>query len=235
MLHVAIVEDEESERAHLKNCLHYLGEKEQIAFQVSEFPSGMAFLGDYKPIYDIVLMDIEMPGMNGLETARALRQMDMSVILVFVTNMAQFAVNGYEVDAMNYILKPVNEYDFAMKMTRAVSRTTKRQDESIRIKGAGEFYVLRVASIKYLEVLEHYVTYHTTEGDFNEYITLKDAEKKLSKPFFVRCGRPYLVNLRYVSGVKDNQVLIGNERLPISRSCRKDFLNAFAVYIGGIH
>ena len=168
MLHVAIVEDEESERAHLKNCLRYLGEKEQIAFQVSEFPSGMAFLGDYKPIYDIVLMDIEMPGMNGLETARALRQMDMSVILVFVTNMAQYAVNGYE---------------FAMKMTRAVSRTTKRQDESIRIKGAGGFYVLRVASIKYLEVLEHYVTYHTTEGDFTEYITLKDAEKKLSKPF----------------------------------------------------
>ena len=234
MLSIAIVEDEAAERKKLVECIDYLAKRNEMEYSVDEFPSGMAFLGNYKPIYDIVLMDIEMPGMDGMETARALRKIDHAVILVFVTNMAQYAINGYEVDAMNYILKPVNKYDFAMKMTKAISRATRYADEAIQVRGANEAYVLRVASIKYLEVLEHYVTYHTTEGDFSEYITLKEAEKKVNKPFFARCGRSYLVNFKYVTGIRDNTVLIGTDSVPISRSYKKAFLNASAVFMGGV-
>lgn len=234
MLHIAIVEDEEKERAHLKDCLNYLAEKEKVIFQVTEFPSGRAFLGDYKPVYDIVLMDIEMPGMDGMETARALRKMDTATILIFVTNMVQYAINGYEVDAMNYILKPVSKFDFAMKMGRAISRSTKRMDESIQVKTAKETYKVRLASIKYLEVSGHYVIYHTTDGDFSEYITLKEAEKKVSMDYLVRCHRCFLVNLGYISSVKGDMVYVGNEELPISRPQKKDFLNALAAFIGGV-
>lgn len=235
MLHIAIVEDEESERAHLKDCLNYLAEKEQVTFQVTEFPSGGSFLGDYKPIYDIVLMDIEMPGMDGMETAKALRKVDTATTLIFVTNLVQYAVNGYEVDAMNYILKPVSKFDFALKMSRAVARSIKRLDESIQVKTSKETYKVRIASIKYLEVSGHYVIYHTTDGDFSEYITLKEAEKKVNKNFLVRCHRCLLVNLKYVSAIKDDMVCIGNEELPISRPQKKEFLNALAAFIGGVH
>jgi DNA-binding LytR/AlgR family response regulator len=235
MIRIAIVEDERRERAHLRDCLAYIAEKEQLEFDIVEFGSGEEFLGGYQPVYDIVLMDIELPGINGMETAKALRRLDSFVLLVFVTNMVQYAVSGYEVDALNYILKPVNRFDFALKMNKAISRTAKRTEKSVQIRAGKDLYMLPVAAIRYLEVDGHYIVYHTTEGDYSEYITLKEAEKKLNKPYFVRCNRCYLVNLKYVSAVRDDVVQVGRDELLISRPQKKAFLNALAVFIGGVN
>lgn len=235
MIRIAIVEDEVRERAHLRDCLAYMAEKERLEFDIVEFGSGEAFLGGYQPVYDIVLMDIELPSINGMETAKALRRLDSFVLLVFVTNMVQYAVSGYEVDALNYILKPVNRFDFALKMNKAISRTAKRTEESVQIRAGKDLYMLPVAAIRYLEVDGHYIVYHTTEGDYSEYITLKEAEKKLHKPYFVRCNRCYLVNLKYVSAVRDDVVQVGRDELLISRPQKKAFLNALAVFIGGVN
>lgn len=235
MIRIAIVEDERRERAHLRDCLAYMAEKEQLEFDIVEFGSGEEFLGGYQPVYDIVLMDIELPGINGMETAKALRRLDSFVLLVFVTNMVQYAVSGYEVDALNYILKPVNRFDFALKMNKAISRTAKRTEKSVQIRAGKDLYMLPVAAIRYLEVDGHYIVYHTTEGDYSEYITLKEAEKKLNKPYFVRCNRCYLVNLKYVSAVRDDVVQVGRDELLISRPQKKAFLNALAVFIGGVN
>jgi DNA-binding LytR/AlgR family response regulator len=212
-----------------------MAEKEQLEFDIVEFGSGEEFLGGYQPVYDIVLMDIELPGINGMETAKALRRLDSFVLLVFVTNMVQYAVSGYEVDALNYILKPVNRFDFALKMNKAISRTAKRTEKSVQIRAGKDLYMLPVAAIRYLEVDGHYIVYHTTEGDYSEYITLKEAEKKLNKPYFVRCNRCYLVNLKYVSAVRDDVVQVGRDELLISRPQKKAFLNALAVFIGGVN
>lgn len=235
MIRIAIVEDERRERAHLRDCLAYMAEKEQLEFDIVEFGSGEEFLGGYQPVYDIVLMDIELPGINGMETAKALRRLDSFVLLVFVTNMVQYAVSGYEVDALNYILKPVNRFDFALKMNKAISRTAKRTEKSVQMRAGKDLYMLPVAAIRYLEVDGHYIVYHTTEGDYSEYITLKEAEKKLNKPYFVRCNRCYLVNLKYVSAVRDDVVQVGRDELLISRPQKKAFLNALAVFIGGVN
>ena len=235
MIRIAIVEDERRERAHLRDCLAYMAEKEQLEFDIVEFGSGEEFLGGYQPVYDIVLMDIELPGINGMETAKALRRLDSFVLLVFVTNMVQYAVSGYEVDALNYILKPVNRFDFALKMNKAISRTAKRTEKSVQIRAGKDLYMLPVAAIRYLEVDGHYIVYHTTEGDYSEYITLKEAEKKLDKPYFVRCNRCYLVNLKYVAAVRDDVVQVGRDELLISRPQKKAFLNALAVFIGGVN
>ena len=235
MIRIAIVEDEVRERAHLRDCLAYMAEKERLEFDIVEFGSGEAFLGGYQPVYDIVLMDIELPGINGMETAKALRRLDSFVLLVFVTNMVQYAVSGYEVDALNYILKPVNRFDFALKMNKAISRTAKRTEKSVQMRAGKDLYMLPVAAIRYLEVDGHYIVYHTTEGDYSEYITLKEAEKKLNKPYFVRCNRCYLVNLKYVSAVRDDVVQVGRDELLISRPQKKAFLNALAVFIGGVN
>ena len=235
MIRIAIVEDEVRERAHLRDCLAYMAEKERLEFDIVEFGSGEAFLGGYQPVYDIVLMDIELPGINGMETAKALRRLDSFVLLVFVTNMVQYAVSGYEVDALNYILKPVNRFDFALKMNKAISRTAKRTEKSVQIRAGKDLYMLPVAAIRYLEVDGHYIVYHTTEGDYSEYITLKEAEKKLDKPYFVRCNRCYLVNLKYVAAVRDDVVQVGRDELLISRPQKKAFLNALAVFIGGVN
>lgn len=233
MISIAIVEDDKNERSLIKECLDYYMENKDIALSVSEFSGGLDFMGGYKPVYDIVLMDIEMPGMNGIDLARALRKIDKSVILIFVTNLAQYAVQGYEVEALDFILKPINKFSFALKLDRAIARTTKRKDDVFQIKSGGETLSVQTASVKYVEVSAHYVVYHTTDGDFTEYNTLKEVEKKINKDFFARCNRCYLVNLRYVGSVKKDTVFIGKDELIISRPQKKAFLSAFSEFLGG--
>ncbi|MBO7368928.1 MAG: response regulator transcription factor [Clostridia bacterium] len=233
MITIAIVEDDKNERERIKECLDYVEENEGLSLRVSEFSNGLDFLGGYKPVYDIVLMDIEMPGMDGIELARAIRKVDKSVILIFVTNLAQYAVQGYEVEALDFILKPINKFSFAMKLDRAIARTTKRMNDSFQIKTGGETLSVQVASVRYVEVDAHYVIYHTTEGDYTEYKTLKEVEKKINKEFFARCNRCYLVNLRYVTSVKKDTVFVGKDELIISRPQKKAFLSAFSDFLGG--
>ena len=233
MIRVAIVEDDGAERERLRACLRWLEESEGLRFHVTEFSSGTAFIGSFEPGYDLVFMDIEMPGMDGMETARALRKTDASVLLIFVTNMAQYAIAGYEVDALDFILKPVNRYSFAIKMKRAAARIPKRIEEYVTVKTEGELRQLPIASVRWLDIDGHYVVYHTADGDFEEYGTLKEAYGKLNRPSFVFVNRSCLVNLYHVSAVSKNSVTVGDRQLDISRPQRKSFLAAMSDFMGG--
>ena len=106
MLRCAIVEDSPRELEHLKECLARYSAERDIPLETTAFGDAASFLEHYRADYDIVFMDIELPGINGMEAAHRLREIDRQVILIFVTNMAQFAVKGYEVDALDYIIKP---------------------------------------------------------------------------------------------------------------------------------
>ena len=233
MIQVAIVEDDTSARARIRECLDYVAVETQVVFDIHEFSSGFSFIGQYVPGFDIVFMDIDMPGMNGTDTARALRKMDTNVVLIFVTNMAQYAISGYEVDALDFVLKPINKYSFALKVKRAVARTTKRTDDCIIIKTDAGLRRERITAIKYLEMDGHYVIYHTTSGNYAEYSTLKDAEAKINRPYFVRCNRSFLVNLRHVKSLQKDVIIVDGDELIISRPQRKAFLEALTEYMGG--
>ena len=152
MIRVAIVEDDAAEQARIREYLAWLSQRENIPLEAEHFASGLAFVMSGMKGFDIVLMDIDMPGMNGMETARALRKVDAAVILIFVTNMAQFAISGYEVDATDFILKPVNKYSFAIKIKRAVARTAKKNDDTLQIKRDGTLYLVPLSSIQYLSI-----------------------------------------------------------------------------------
>ena len=233
MIQIAIVEDDAAARVRIRECLDYVAAENQIVFDIHEYCSGFSFIGQYVPGFDIVFMDIEMPGMNGMDAARALRKMDSNVVLIFVTNMAQYAISGYEVDALDFVLKPVNKYSFALKVKRAIARTTKRTDDYVQIKTDGGFHRVRITAIKYLEIDGHYVIYHTTDGNFTEYGTLKDAERKVNRSHFVRCNRSFLVNLRHVKSVNKDSVYVDGDELIISRPQRKSFLAALSEFMGG--
>jgi len=233
MILVAMAEDRPEERTRLKECLKYVESTEGVLFEVREFTTGLEFIGQYEPGYDIVFMDIEMPGMNGMDAARALRKIDSEVLLIFVTNLAQYAISGYEVDALDFILKPINKFSFAIKMKRALSRLTVQKDDFIRVKTDGETKNVRVAGIRYVDVDGHYVVYHTAEGDVTEYSTLKEAVAKIDKNYFVNVHRSCVVNLHYVSSVAKDEVVVGDERLAISRPQKKAFLQAMSEFMGG--
>lgn len=233
MIQVAIVEDSEAERARIKECLTYVEGIADVHFSVREFPNGLAFIGSYSPEYDLVFMDVEMPGMNGIETARALRKTDTSVLLIFVTSMAQYAIAGYEVEAFDFILKPINKYSFSIKLKRALSRIVVKTEDFIPVKTDGELRQIRIPSIKWLDVNGHYVIYHTTEGDFTEYTTLKEAAAKINRSAFAFVNRSCLVNMRCIDAVGKDSVTIGATKLDISRPQRKAFLAAMSEFMGG--
>ena len=113
MFTVAIVEDEIDAARRLEVCLaRYSQDHPDVRFDVTVFSEPTGFLDAYRPVWDIVFMDIEMPNMDGMSAARRLRVLDEQVILIFVTNMAQFAAKGYEVDALDYVIKPFSYNDF---------------------------------------------------------------------------------------------------------------------------
>jgi DNA-binding LytR/AlgR family response regulator len=233
MIKVAIVEDEEAERKRIKNNLQCVAEEKRVIFDIDEFPSALAFFARKNLLYDIVLMDIEMPGMDGLSAARKFREQDKTAVLIFITNMAQYAVKGYEVEALDFIVKPIKKYDFTMKLGRAVEHTQKRGTDALLITVEGEKVVLSIPSIRYVETMGHSVIYNTLDGTFTEFATLKSVEKRINRSSFAKCNRCYYVNLRYVNSVKDNIVCLGKDELILARTQRKSFLNALSDFIGG--
>lgn len=235
LIRIAIVEDEPTERDRIKVYLEEIAQEDQTQFDIEQYSSGMAFVMRGMKDYDLVLMDIDMPNLNGIETAKALRKVDQSATLIFVTNMAQYAISGYEVNAIDFILKPVNRYSFAIKIKRAISRTAKKNDNAIQIKMDGTIFLVHMYQIMYLEVDGHYVIFHTTQGDYKEYTTLKLTQKRINSSHFVQCNQSFLINMKYIESVSRESVTVGGTIIYISRKMKTEFMNAVLDFLGGMN
>lgn len=234
MLKVTIVEDEPSEAERLVSFLRRFEAENAVRFEIETYTSALTFLANYKKTADLVFMDIELPDVNGMEICRRLRKTDSEVAIVFVTNMAQFAVKGYEVNAVDFIVKPVQYTEFAVKVKKTVDFINRRSGSFVVLSYNGGLKRLNVNEIKYVEVMAHLVVYHTERGNIEITGSLKAAEETLEKYYFVRCNNCYLVNLRCVSEIRDSTAVLGDgEELQISRNKRKAFLQALANYYGG--
>ncbi len=234
MINIAIVDDFKEDSQKLGDALKGNEKSFSLSFNFFYFSSGSSFISSYEAKYDIIFLDIELGDENGIEIARKLRQIDKTVILVFVTNVAKYASEGYEVDALDFIVKPVTPEIIRLKMSRIISRLHKSQAGSVLIKTLDdELIKLSIDRIKYLEVDDHYIIYHTTDGDYKEYQTLKQAELNISKKHFVRCNRSYLINLSYIDSIKKDYCVIGDDKLPISRPQKNSFIKAYADFLEG--
>ena len=168
-----------------------------------------------------------------MDASKRLRQIDDSVILVFVTNMQQFAIQGYSVNAFDFILKPITYTSLSQFMTKALKVVEAKYKNEIIIKLKGSIKKTSIAQIRYVEVSRHRLTYHTLDGEFEGWGTLDSLEKTLPKGHFARCHIGYLVGLKHVVAVDNNDVIIGKDRIQISRNRKKEFLAQLATYLGG--
>lgn len=183
--------------------------------------------------YDIVFMDINFKNdMNGIKAAHKLREVDTKVTLIFVTSFEQFAVKGYEVEAFDFIVKPVTYGDFALRFSRAIKRVKKETTDVMNIKSNGGVKVVKMKDILYVEVIKHNLVFHTTDGNIECGGSLKETEATLGPQFFVRCNNCYLVNLRYVTAVEGYTVIVNKDELTISRPRKKEFLSELNRYLG---
>lgn len=233
MIRIAIVEDDAAVREQLTDYVQRHSRQYGTEFEITVFPDGLDLLDEYRPVYDIIFLDVEMKHLDGMSTAERIRALDSDVVLIFITNMAQYAIKGYAVGALDYVLKPVPYFAFSQQLQKAVTRIEKRSRQYLAVPVDGGFRRLDVADIYYLESEGHRVHFYTEEDDFSAPGSLKTYEEKLADSPFARCNSGYLVNLAQVRSVQQSVVQVGPHELQISRPKRKNFLAALTDYIGG--
>jgi len=227
MYKIAIVEDEWESAERLSQCLETYGKENGIMFNMTHFKNGLNFIEEYRPNYDIVFMDIDMPHKNGLAAAGELRKFDPAVVIIFVTFLTKYAIKGYEVDALDYMIKPLNYNAFKITMDRAVSRCAQKALATVILPSVEGELRIELSCLDYVEISDHDITYHTSQGNFSAYGTMRAIEKLLPSKQFSRCNRGILVNLRNVRRITGNFVYVGDEKFEITRTRRQAFLDAF--------
>jgi DNA-binding LytR/AlgR family response regulator len=234
---VAIVEDEVTHLNALKDMLERYKRENGVNFSVTSYRDIETFLFEYKNCFDIVFMDIELPGMNGMDGARRLRAIDPVAVLIFVTNMAQFAVQGYEVDALDYMLKPVIYKNFAIKCNRALKVINLRPDKYVVVHGENNINRMSVNDIIYVEVRGHHMNFHLSNSNIVDVCgALGKLAEELKDYGFARCNSCYLLNMKFIKEITSNFVVMSSgDELLISKRRKKDFLNEFAAYVGMVH
>lgn len=233
MIRVAIVDDDEPSRNVLRSHLRRLHEQEGIESKVEEYDDGSTFVAKFTPRFDIVLFDIEMPHLDGLTAAQIMRETDQQVPIIFITAMSQYAIRGYEVNALSYLVKPITYFSFFQEINKALSVLESREKRSIVISSDGQLRKIPIHSIIYIESIKHHLHIHTTQGRVIIMGTLKGMAAQLENDGFYRSNSCYLVNLSHVQAIRGtDSVMSDGTCLAISRSRRKGAMEAVSHYYG---
>lgn len=234
MYRVAIVEDDINCINTYEQYLIQYGQENGVNFQIKRFLDGEDIVESYTPVYDIILMDIEMRFMDGMTAAENIRNRDKEVIIIFVTNMVNYAVKGYAVNAMDFLVKPVSVYALFHSLDRAMERLRNKEKHYLSMKYKGEFKKLDIDDIYYLESKGHDLLVHTSDDTFMSSGTMKEMEEKLEQYHFSRCNKGYLVNLEHVNAITNGMVIVGKDSLVISRPRKKVFQEQLAAYMSEV-
>ena len=234
MIRVAIVEDDAEVQGVLQEYVRRYTRQYGTEFEVTLFADGVDILDDYRAVYDIIFLDVEMKHLDGMTTAERIRQMDAEVILIFITNMAQYAIKGYAVGALDYVLKPVSYFAFSQRMQRALERMKHRTRKFISVPFQGGMRKLDISQIRYIEVVNHSLIYHLDGETLEAKGVLSELEEALTAYHFFRCNKCYLVNLEHVNGVNENCADVDGDQIQVSRPKKKAFLDALNNYINEV-
>ncbi|MDR1354808.1 MAG: LytTR family DNA-binding domain-containing protein [Propionibacteriaceae bacterium] len=241
MVRIGLVEDDPHSAQLLQGYLaRYAAESNsgnfgQEVFQVTAFDDARVLLDHYRGGFDILLLDIQLPGIDGFQAAQRIRQLDHQVIIVFVTITPQYALKGYEVGALSYLLKPVSYVSFAREMQRSLGRYLLRQGAWLSLKINSGLVRVATSEIVFCESDKYRVIVHTMADDHVVISSIKAMQESLAGRGFFRCNSGYLVNLRHVVGVAQNLCRLSTgQQLLISRPRRKAFLAALTNYLGDV-
>lgn len=233
IINVAVVEDSAED---LNNCLSLLkrySEEKGIEFDVQTFETGDAFLMRFKSQYDFVILDINLFSMNGIDVAKKIREKDEEVVIMFATNLAKYATRGYEVDAIDFVLKPLTYSSFYLRLERVMKRIQKKENIFLVVPSDGGFNKININDVLYVEVISHDIIFHLVDKkDIITIGTLKKYEEQLNNRWFIRCNSCYLVNAHHIKRVEKLDIILSDDRtISISHPKRKSFMESFRRYV----
>lgn len=224
---IAICDDFEQDAKYIVSAVNKWAEKERILLDVEVFPSADSFLfhyADHKD-FDIMLLDIEMPSMSGIELAKKIRLENDAVQIIFITGFIDYIAEGYDVAALHYLMKPLSEDKLSEVLNRAVLKIRKNE-KSLFLSISGEMVRILIYQIKYLEVQQNYVTVHAKK-DYTVKKTLGEFESELDERFY-RIGRSFIVNLSCIDKITKNSVhLSDGSVIPLPRGQYESLNKAF--------
>ena len=230
---VAILEDSKED---LSNCLSLLdrySKEKNVAFDIQTFESGDAFLMRFKSQFDFIILDINLSAMNGIDVARNIREKDEEVVIMFATNLAKYATRGYEVDAIDFVLKPLTYESFYLRLEKVMKKLNKKNDYFIVVPFDGGFNKININDVLYIEVISHDIIFHFVNGqDITTSGTLKKYEEQLKKYWFMRCNSCYLVNAHKIKRVEKLDIQLVNDKIiAISHPKKKSFMENFRKFV----
>ncbi len=234
MRNIAIVDDEDNATAILKGHIEKFSAETGEEFCIERFRDAVDFLTEYKPNYSVVFMDIQMPNRDGMSAAMELRKTDKTVSIIFITNLIQYAQKGYEVDAVAYLIKPVQYYDFALKFRKALDVYALNEKHNFIIKTSEGACYISTDKLMYVDTERHRLHYHMVDGVIERTGVLSKIEEELKQFGFLRCNQCYLVNPRFITEIKGYTLRIGSEFLTISRPRKQKFMAELANWYAGL-
>lgn len=233
MIRIGLIDDDLDHLRLMKSFLTQYEKEEKVNFSIKEFNDGLNFVEDYDGNLDVIFLDIEMPHMDGMTAAKKIREKDQALGIVFVTNMAQYAIHGYEVNAIDFIVKPVSYYVFTDKLNKAIRFSRLNMEKDFVIQTEDSIIKLTSSHIIYVEKDKNYLVFHTKQGVYRSRGTISELEQQLSGEGFSECINGCLVNLKYVTKMEKDTVWVGEVPLPITRRRKKEFKEDFMKYLGG--
>lgn len=237
---IVIIDDDDSDAALTEQRIHnffaldtqYMYKRSLPQYTLTRFTNGDDFLEQYDATTDLIFLDIELPGTQGVDVARHIRSLDTHVTIIFTTKMAQYAAEGYDVDAIGYLIKPCTDDAFRMKMAKALTLYHSKDVHSIQIRTDNGMRLLYTKDIVYIDVQRHEVTYHTTDDDVTVWSSLKAVLQLLAahENEFIQVNRYTIVNLGYVRGIEADMILLPQARIQSSRGRKKAFMEGLTRY-----
>lgn len=234
MMRIAICENDKNQLVLMNAYIDAWAEKTRTRVQVEEFSTAESFLLQWTDVdrYDLLFLDIRLGNLSGVELAHIIRKLDANVPLVFVTGCKEFVLEGYEVNALHYLIKPIDEKDLEKCLDKVSSESFAKPQRSFVIDNGSQTVRFLHEELYYFESFSHYLTAHTTKGPVRFRETIKEIEERLPKEDFVRTHRSYIANMHFARLVEKSCLTLENgTELPISRSrwhaVNEAFVNRF--------
>lgn len=234
-INIAICDDNEVFCNQLNAFIDKFSQENDMNFEVSTFNSGLELLCQYTDEYKIIMLDIEMKGMNGIETALEIRKKNQKVIIWFLTVSELYIMEGYKAEAYRYLIKPLTYEQFSKEFEESIKWMEEKYLSPIVVEFRNKTYHLEANDILFIEVFGHKLIYHLNDEAITAIDTLNNIELELQKSNFLRIHRSYLINLKKVKTFSKSEVVMeNNEKVPISKYKEKEFREAYTHLWGKI-